>query len=71
LFLTPTSTEARVAETSRPHAKSGECISVEDTLKLFPPLKENKPEVLGFMEKVHPAFSVINPNQEGKLYKSL
>jgi len=44
---------------------------VEDTLKLFPPLKENKPEVLGFMEKVHPAFSVINPNQEGKLYKSL
>jgi hypothetical protein len=68
--LTPTNTEAQVAETSKSH-KSGECISVEDTLKLFPSFKGNKSELLVFMGKVDPAISVINPNHEDKLYKFL
>jgi len=32
--VTPTSTEAQVAETSRSHTKSGECISVGKALKV-------------------------------------
>ena len=71
MSLTPTSTEAQVAETSRSHSKSGECISVEYTLKLFPPFKGNKIEVLVFMGMVDPAISVINRNHEDKLYKFL
>jgi hypothetical protein len=71
MSLTPISIEAQVAETSRSRTKSGECISVGEALNLFPPFKGNKSEVLVFMGKLDPAFSVINPNHEDKLYKFL
>jgi DUF1009 family protein len=67
--LTPTSTEAQVAETSRSRTKSGECISVGEALKLFPLFKGNKCEVLAFIGKVDPTFSVISPNQEDMFFR--
>ena len=44
-------------------------ISIGDALKLIPPFKGNKNEVLAFVGNVDTAFSVINPNQEDTLYK--
>jgi hypothetical protein len=35
-------------------------------MKLIPPFKENKSEVLACMGNTGPAFSVINPNLEDK-----
>jgi hypothetical protein len=69
MSLTPTSTEAQVAETSRSRTKSGECISVGEALKLFPPFKGNKSEVLAFIGMVDPTFSAINPNQEDMSFR--
>jgi hypothetical protein len=48
---------------------SGEFISVGAALKLFPPFKGNKQEVLAFIGNVDTAFAVINPEQETILYK--
>jgi hypothetical protein len=48
---------------------SGEFISVVEALKLVPPFKGNKQEVLAFIGNVDAAFSVINPEEEVILYK--
>jgi len=48
---------------------NGEFISVGETLKLVPPFKGNKQEVLAFIGNVDTAFAVINPEQEAILYK--
>ena len=48
---------------------SGEFISVGEALKLVPPFKGDKQEVLAFIGNVDTAFAVINPEQEAILYK--
>ena len=48
---------------------SGEFISIGEALKLVPPFKENKQEVVAFIGNVDTAFAVINPEQEAILYK--
>jgi hypothetical protein len=47
---------------------NGDFISVQEALKLVPPLKV-KQEVLAFIGNVDTAFTVINPGQEAILYK--
>jgi hypothetical protein len=54
------------SETSR---MNGDFISVGEALKLVPPFKGNKWEVLAFIGNVDTAFAVINPSQETILYK--
>jgi len=44
-------------------------ISVGEALKLIPPFKGNKQEVLAFIGNVDTAFAIINPEQEAILYK--
>jgi hypothetical protein len=39
-----------------------EFISVDEALKLVPPFKGNKHEVLAFIGNINTAFVVINPN---------
>ena len=48
---------------------SGDFISVSEALKLIPPFKGDKQEVLAFIGNVDTAFAVINPEQEAILYK--
>ena len=48
---------------------SGEFISIGEALKLVPPFKGNKQEVVAFIGNVDTAFAVINPEQEAILYK--
>jgi hypothetical protein len=48
---------------------NGDFISVGETLKLVPPFKGNKQEILAFIGNVDTAFAVINPSQEAILYK--
>ena len=43
-------------------------ISVGEALKLLPPFRGNKQEVLAFIGNVDTAFAVINPEQEAVLY---
>ena len=48
---------------------SGDFITVSEALKLIPPFKGDKQEVLAFIGNVDTAFAVINPEQEAILYK--
>jgi len=48
---------------------NGDFISVGEALKLIPPFKGDKQEVLAFRGNVDTAFAVINPSQEAILYK--
>jgi len=48
---------------------NGDFISVGEALKLIPPFKGDKQEVLAFVGNVDTAFAVINPSQEAILYK--
>ena len=48
---------------------SGEFISIGEALKLVPPFKGNKQELLAFIGNVDNAFAVINPEQDAILYK--
>jgi hypothetical protein len=48
---------------------NGDFISVGEALKLVPPFKGNKPEVLAFIGNVDTAFAVINSSQEAILFK--
>jgi len=47
----------------------GDFISVGEALKLTPPFKRHKQEVLAFIGNVDTAFDVINPSQEAILYE--
>ena len=48
---------------------NGDFISVGETLKIIPPFKGDKRDVLAFIGNVDTAFTVINPEQEAMLYK--
>ena len=63
------STSSRSATSSGAYQANGDYISVSEALKLDPPFKGNKQEVLAFIGNVDTAFAVINPEQEAILYK--
>jgi hypothetical protein len=63
------STSSRSATSSAVSQTNGEFISIGEALKLIPPFKGNKQEVLAFIGNVDTAFAVINPEQEVILYK--
>jgi len=63
------STSSRSAISSAVSQNNGDFISVSEALKLIPPFKGNKREVLAFIGNVDTAFAVINPEQEAILYK--
>jgi hypothetical protein len=63
------SADSRSAIRSGDYRINGDYISVGDTLKLDPPFKGNKEEVLAFIGNMDTALAVINPNQEAILYK--
>jgi len=44
-------------------------IGVGEALKLLPPFKGDKQEILAYIGNVDTAFAVNNPNQEAILYK--
>jgi len=46
-----------------------EFFSVGETLKLVPPFRGNKQEMLAFIGNVDTAFALVNPEQEAILYK--
>lgn len=48
---------------------NGDFISVGEALKIIPPFKGDKRDVLAFIGNVDTAFTVINPEQEAILYK--
>jgi hypothetical protein len=48
---------------------NGDFISVGEALKLIPPFKGDKQEVLAFIGNEDTAFTVVNPSQEAILYK--
>jgi hypothetical protein len=50
---------------------NGDFITVGEAVKLIPPFKGNKQEVLAFIGNVDTAFAVINPEQEAILYVCL
>ena len=47
---------------------SGDFITVSEALKLIPPFKRDKQEVVAFIGNVDAAFAMINPEQEPILY---
>ena len=63
----PSSTQSAVD--SRAARMNDEFISVGEALKLVPPFKGDKQEVLAFIGNVDTAVSVINPEQRDILYK--
>ena len=48
---------------------NGDFINVGEALKLIPPFKGDKQEVLAFIGNLDTAFAVINPSQEAIFYK--
>jgi len=65
--MNPSSTQNTV--TSSASRMSNEFISLGEALKLVPPFKGDKQEVLAFIGNVDTAFAVINPEQEAILYR--
>jgi hypothetical protein len=63
------STSAGSAASSEFFRMNGDFISVGEALKLVPPFKGDKQQVLAFIGNVDTAFAVINPSQEAVLYK--
>jgi hypothetical protein len=63
------SMSSQSATSSGVSQNNGDFISVGEALKLIPPFKENKQEVLAFIGNVDTAFAVIKPEQEAILYK--
>jgi len=63
------STSSRSATGSGVYQVNGEYISVSEALKLVPPFRGNKQEVLAFIGNVDTAFAVINRENEAILYK--
>jgi len=63
------SSSCRSAASGEPSRINGDFISVGEALKLIPPFKGDKQEVLAFIGNVDTAFAVINPSQEAILYK--
>jgi DUF1009 family protein len=65
----PPSSSSRSTVNSEISRINRDFISVGQALKLVPPFKENKQEVLAFIGNVDTAYTVINPRQETMLYK--
>lgn len=65
--MNPSSTQNMV--NSSVSRVSNEFISLGEALKLVPPFKGDKQEVLAFIGNVDTVFAVINPEQEAILYK--
>jgi hypothetical protein len=63
------STCSRSATSIGDYQMIGDYISLGEALKLVPPFKGNKQEVLTFIGNVDTAFAVINSEQEAILYK--
>jgi len=63
------STSSRSATSIAVSQNNGDFICVSEALKLIPPFKGNKQEVLAFIGNVDTALAVINPEQEAILYK--
>jgi hypothetical protein len=63
------STSSQSATSSTVSRNDGNFISVSEALKLIPPFKGNKEEVVTFIGNVDTAFAVINPREEATLYK--
>ena len=61
--------EAEVASTDSNTANTTEYISVGKALKLLAPFKGEKRGVLAFITNVDSAFEVIDPRNEGTLFK--
>jgi len=67
--MAPPETSSRSATSSGDYQLNGEYISVGEALKLVPPFKGDKREILAFIGNVDTAFAVINPEQEAILYR--
>lgn len=65
--MNPSSTQS--TEASSAGRMSNEFINLGEALKLVPPFKGDKQEVLAFIGNVDTAFAVINPEQEAILYR--
>jgi hypothetical protein len=63
------SSSSRSAVSGEVFGMNGDFISVGEALKLVPPFKGDKQEVLTFIGNVDAAFAVINPGQEAILHK--
>ena len=63
------STSPRSATGGGDYQANGDFISVGEALKLVLPFKGDKREVVAFIGNVDTAFAVINPEQEGILYR--
>ena len=61
--------EAEVASPDSNTTKMTEYISVDEALKLVVPFKGEKRDVLTFIANVDRAFEVIDPRNEGTLFK--
>ena len=62
-------TSSQSATSSAAFRNHGDFISVSEALKLIPPFKGNKQEIVTFIGNVDTAFAVIDPEQEATLYK--
>jgi hypothetical protein len=69
MSITPATKYTQVAGTGRPTTIAESYISVGEALKLIPPFKGNKSQVLAFIGNVDTAFEVINLDQGDTLYK--
>ena len=63
--------EAEIASPDSTTVTMTEYISVGEALKLVTPFKGEKRDVLAFIANAHTAFEVIDPRNEGTLFKFL
>ena len=63
------STNSQSATSSAASRNYRDFISVSEALKLIPPFKGNKQEVVTFIGNVDTAFAIVDPEQEATLYK--
>lgn len=66
-IMNPSSSQSAVGSSAT--GMNGEFISLGEALKIVPPFKGNKQEVLAFIGNVDTAFAVTNPEQAATLYK--
>ena len=66
-IMNPSSSQSAVGSSAT--GMNGEFISLGEALKLVPPFKGDKQEVLAFIGNVDTAFAVTKPEQAATLYK--
>jgi hypothetical protein len=67
--MDPPSPSSRSTISSSVSETNRDFISVGEALKIIPPFKGDKRDILAFIGKVDTAFTVINPEQEALLHK--